>query len=239
MLVLFILTLTVSFIVVRIGAIAFQLTGLEWSLAKFQALSCFSGTGFTTKEAELITGDKQRRRIASALIVLGNAGLVIMIATLASSMVPQETILSKLSKSFLPFAVSSSMGIWINLAIIVIAVYAIYRVFTQEKLARKLTNFLRRKIIKKEIFKKVSFEELLLATGGYGVSRVAACAGSPVLDKTLSQSELRTHDVTVLAIIRGAETMPNPTADTKIIIGDELICFGKLENIRNRVCMNP
>ena len=50
MLVLFILALIVSFIVVRIGAIAFQLTGLEWSLAKFQALSCFSGTGFTTKD---------------------------------------------------------------------------------------------------------------------------------------------------------------------------------------------
>ena len=51
MLTLFILALISSFIVVRIGAIAFQLTGLEWSLAKFQALSCFSGTGFTTKEA--------------------------------------------------------------------------------------------------------------------------------------------------------------------------------------------
>ena len=38
MLVLFILTLTVSFIVVRIGAIAFQLTGLEWSLANFMKL---------------------------------------------------------------------------------------------------------------------------------------------------------------------------------------------------------
>ena len=73
MLGLFILTLTVSFVVVRIGAIAFQLTGLEWSLAKFQALSCFSGTGFTTKESELITSNKQRRKIASILIILGNA----------------------------------------------------------------------------------------------------------------------------------------------------------------------
>jgi len=61
-LILFIAILIVSFIVVRIGAIAFELTGLEWSLAKFQALSCFTGTGFTTKEAELITGHPQRRR---------------------------------------------------------------------------------------------------------------------------------------------------------------------------------
>jgi len=35
---LFIIVLIVSFIVVRIGAIAFQVTGLEWSLAKFQSL---------------------------------------------------------------------------------------------------------------------------------------------------------------------------------------------------------
>ena len=42
---LFIIVVIASFIIVRIGAIAFQLTGLEWSLAKFQSLSCFSGTG--------------------------------------------------------------------------------------------------------------------------------------------------------------------------------------------------
>ena len=53
---LFIIVVIASFIIVRIGAIAFQLTGLEWSLAKFQSLSCFSGTGFTTREAELVTG---------------------------------------------------------------------------------------------------------------------------------------------------------------------------------------
>jgi len=233
--ILFIVTLIVSFTVVRIGAIAFQLTGLEWSLAKFQALSCFSGTGFTTKEAELITGNKQRRRIASALIILGNAGLVIMIATLAGSFIPQETILSKLSESFLPFRIPPYLVFWVNLVIIVVVVYAIYKVFTHERFARRLTNFLRRKIIKKEIFQKVSFEELLLATGGYGVSKITVATGSPVLDKTLSQSEMRKHDITVLAITRDVETIPNPRADTKILLGDELICFGKLENIRNQL----
>jgi len=239
MLILFILALVVSFIVVRIGAIAFQLTGLEWSLAKFQALSCFSGTGFTTKEAELITGDKQRRKIASVLIVLGNAGLVIMIATLAGSLVPQETILSKLSESSLPFDIPPYLVKWVNLSIIVVLVYVVYRVFTYEKFVRRLTNFLRKRIIKREMFKKVSFEELLLATGGYGVSKVAVCAGSPVLNKTVLRSGLREHDVAVLAVVRGEQTIPNPPKDTKILLNDELICFGKLENIRNRICMNP
>lgn len=239
MLILFILTLIVSFVAVRVGAIAFQLTGLEWSLAKFQALSCFSGTGFTTKEAELITGNKQRRKIASVLIILGNAGFVIMIATLAGSLVPQETILSKLSESFLPFNIPPYLVRWVNLVIIVAVVYGIYKVFTHEKFVRKMTNILRKKIIKKEIFQKVSFEELLLATGGYGISRIAVSSGSPVLNKTLARSGLREQDIMLLATVRGSETIPNPPANMKILLGDELICFGKLENIRNRVSMNP
>ncbi len=239
MLILFILALIVSFIVVRIGAIAFQLTGLEWSLAKFQALSCFSGTGFTTKESELITGDQQRRKIATLLIILGNAGLVIMIATLAGSLVPQKTILSKLSESFLPVDISPDLVKWVNLAIILAVVYGIYRVFTYEKFVRKMTNILRKKIIKKEIFQKVSFEELLLATGGYGISRITVNAGSPILNKTLAKSQLREYDITVLATVRGGETIPNPPANMKILLRDELICFGKLENIKNRISMNP
>ena len=237
--ILFILTLIVSFVVVRIGAIAFQLTGLEWSLAKFQALSCFSGTGFTTKESELITSDKQRRKIATILIILGNAGFVILIATLASSVFPQETILSKLSESFLPFNIKPELVKWVNLAIILVVVYIIYKIFTHEKFVRKMTTILRKKIIKREIFQKVSFEELLLATGGYGISRIAVSAGSPVLNKTLARSQLREYDITVLATIRGGETIPNPPANMKILPNDELICFGKLENIKNRITMNP
>jgi len=27
-----------------------------------------------------------------------------------------------------------------------------------------------------------------------------------------------------------------PLAGTKIILGDELVCFGKLQNIRNQLC---
>ncbi len=208
-------------------------------MAKFQALSCFSGTGFTTKESELITSNKQRRKIATILIILGNAGFVIMIATLASSLVPQETILSTLSESFLPFDIKPDLVKWVNLAIILIVVYVIYKVFTYEKFVRKMTTFLRKKIIKRELFQKVSFEELLLATGGYGISRITVSAGSPVLNKTLSKSLLREYDIMVLATVRGGETIPNPPANMKILLNDELICFGKLENIKNRISMNP
>ncbi len=231
--ILFIIVLIISFIVVRIGAIVFQLTGLEWSLAKFQALSCFTATGFTTKEAELITGNPQRRRIASVLIVLGHAGLVTMIATFANSLRP-PTIADKLSIPFLPFDIPEGVLPWINLTVIVAAIYITYKVFTNTKFARKLTNVLRARIIKRELIKSVSCEELVVATGGYGVSKIKIREDHPVLDKALSESELRRDDITVLAIVRADRTIPNPLADTKILSGDELICFGKLGSIRKK-----
>lgn len=227
--VLFITVLVVSFIVVRIGAIAFQLTGLEWSIAKFQALSCFTSTGFTTREAELIIATRQRRGIASTLIVLGHAGLVTMIATFANSLrTPgiQVPLPKFISPGYLP---------WINLAVIVIVIYAAYKILTRTKLLRKVTHFLRKRVIRTELIERVSFEELTVATGGYGICKIDVLRNSPLLDKTLMESELRRHDITVLAIESQDTTIPNPSADTKILLADKLICFGKLENIRNRI----
>src|SRR4030042_2843451 len=151
-LIIFTIVLVISFIVVRIGAIAFQLTGLEWSLAKFQALSCFSGTGFTTKESELIVSNPQRRKIASVLIVLGNAGLVTLIATFANSIRPRT------GATAMP---------WISLAVIILIILVVYKLFTNIGFAGKVTNTLRRFVVKKEIIKSVTAEELLIATGGY------------------------------------------------------------------------
>jgi hypothetical protein len=231
-----IIVLIVSWIVVRIGAIAFQITGLEWSLAKFQALSCFSGTGFTTKESELIVSDKRRRQIASILMILGNAGLVTLIATAASALNPQQTVISWLSDSILPFHIPNEVSLVINLAIIILALLVTYRIFTNRKITGKLTRYLRRRIIKQELLKPVSFEELLMLTGGYGISRIEVCEGNPIIDKTLAESDLRKNDITVLAIIRGEETIPNPSAGRKILKGDGLIAFGKLERLRGQVC---
>ena len=112
-----------------------------------------------------------------------------------------------------------------------------YKIFTNQKLTNRLTAYLRKKIIKKELFKKVSFEEFLLATSGYGVSRVAVTSKSPVLNKTLLDADIRKFDINILAIVRGVKTIPNPKANEKIALGDELICFGKLENIRDKICV--
>jgi len=237
-LLLFLIILITSFVVVRIGAIAFELTGLHWSLAKFQALSCFTGTGFTTKEAELVTGNPQRRRIASVLIVFGHAGLVSMIATFANSLRPNE-LMSKFTIPFVHLVVPTSFAPWVNLLIIVLFFYFLYHFFTHSRLAKTLTDSLRSRIVKQELIKPVTFEELVVSTGGYGVSSIEICMDSPVLNKTIVETELRKHDVTVLSIEREGHIIPNPPAKEKILFGDKVVCFGKLGTIRNELCVVP
>lgn len=236
---LFIIVLTVSFVIVRIGAIAFQLTGLDWSLAKFQALSCFTGTGFTTREAELVTSNAQRRRIASVLMVLGNAGLVILIATFARSLGAEQHLWTSLSQRLLPLEIHEQVVPWVNVGLLIVSVYVLYRLLTWPRISNHITRFLRKRIIQRQIFTRVTVEELLVATGGYGVARVTVQAGSPVIDKSLVESGLRSYDITVLAIVRDSQTVANPPASMKILREDELICFGKLGNIRSRILMNP
>jgi hypothetical protein len=232
---LFIVTLTISFIIVRIGAVAFHLTGIEWPTAKFQALSCFSGTGFTTKEAELIVTHQQRRKIASFLMVSGNVGLVALIATFANSLRPTMT-LSDINVPFLKFFIPAAILPAINLLVILIASYAIFKIFTSNKIMARLTGFFKKSIEKKKIIKQFTFMNIALLGKEHGIAQVKVCTGSPVIGKTIMESDLKKKDILVLVVENKKESIYNPSADTIIGLGDRLTCFGELDNIKESIC---
>src|SRR5919202_5031770 len=75
----------VSLLITRVGTVALSLTGLSTESARFQARSAFFGVGFTTAEAESVVNHPVRRRIVLWLILLGNAGVISVIATLMLS----------------------------------------------------------------------------------------------------------------------------------------------------------
>ena len=91
---------------------------------------------------------------------------------------------------------------------------------------------------KKGLVNPVTFEELLVATGGYGISQIELTERNPLIGKTLLDSHLREHDISVLALIKNdGETVPNPDPQTRFEHSNKVICFGKLENIRNKLCV--
>jgi hypothetical protein len=235
-LLLFLITILVSFVVVRIGAIAFELTGLEWNLAKFQALSCFTGTGFTTKEAELITTHAQRRKIATGLMILGNAGFMTLIATFANSLQPNSMI-NQFWFPGLRGVMPMTVLPWVNLLVLLSGIFIAYKIFTFSGVASRFRKIIRGYFTKNEIIKQVSFEELMLATGGYGITQIEICSSSPILNKKIFESELRQHDITILTVERDGKTIPNPSSDTVVMLGDHITCFGRLDHIRKELCV--
>jgi len=68
--------LLLSMIVSRVGSVALSLTGLNYEVARFQARSALTSTGFTTVEAE----DVVNYPIVMALMTAGSLGFVSVLA---------------------------------------------------------------------------------------------------------------------------------------------------------------
>lgn len=120
--------------------------------------------------------------------------------------------------------------------VVIISVYVIYKLFTYSKFINKITGKIKTNISRSKIIESVSFEELTLLADSYGVSSIEVCKHSPMLDKTIAESDLRESDVTVLALERKQKLIPNPSAGTKILLNDKLRCFGKLNALKNELC---
>ncbi|MET1029436.1 TrkA C-terminal domain-containing protein [Domibacillus tundrae] len=71
-------------LVIEISVIAFTLTGLEKEVARYQAISMLTGTGFTTDESQLIIDHPIRRRISMFLILFGAFSLAVIISAITN-----------------------------------------------------------------------------------------------------------------------------------------------------------
>ncbi len=233
-LIMLLFTIIISIVAVRLGAIAFHLTGLEWSIAKFQALSCFSGTGFTTAEAEVITGSPQRRRIASTLMILGNAGLVTLIATFANSL-RAGAIVQAVVRVHPSLAVPALLLPWFNLIVIICSALMIYLLFTRTKLLMRITDRLQKTIVTKGLIKPVSFHEILVGAGGYGVFDLRLFPESPLMGHTLAQLGTDEYDLTVLSLERNGQVTPHPPPDMVLEVKDRIVCFGQLSAVKAKL----
>lgn len=228
---IFLAALIIAYFIVKIGAAAFELTGLNPEQARFQSLSAFSGTGFTTRESELVTIHSQRRKIASTLMILGNAGIVTLMATLANSIRPDTSasiILPVFLKKYVPLFVIP----YFNLLVFLIILFLIYRSLRTSTIMSILIRRIQKEMVNKKLIYPVSFEELLLNAKGYGVSKIEITENNPLLGKSLVESNFRKHGILVLSIERDEAQIVNPSPNIEFELKDRLICFGKLENIR-------
>ncbi len=90
------------------------------------------------------------------------------------------------------------------------------------------------------IANQVAFPELdvrqrLSVSTGYGVAELQIKEGSEFVGKTITESGLYERDLTILTLHRGHEVVPNPRGSRELEDGDRLLCFGKLELMRDLI----
>lgn len=84
-------------------------------------------------------------------------------------------------------------------------------------------------------FPELDIRQRLTVSQGYGVAELSIPEGSEYVGKTISSSGLRERDINVLTLNRGTTVIPNPNKDRQIAAGDRLLCFGKLEAMRELI----
>ncbi|KAB7743937.1 30S ribosomal protein S6--L-glutamate ligase [Nostocoides sp. F2B08] len=84
-------------------------------------------------------------------------------------------------------------------------------------------------------FPEIDVRQRLTVSTGYGVAELVVHAGADLVGKTLGESGLRDRDISVLTLHRGTTVMPNPRGNRKLEDGDRLLCFGKLDEMRDLI----
>ena len=209
---LFIVVIAVSYLIVRVGSIALKLTGMEKSMARFHALSAFSGTGFTTRDAERIVNHPRRRRIVTHLIILGNAGIVSVIAAFV-----------------LTLGGAGVLRPVVNVLLIVLFISILSKVAMHRSFAQRLTDRIRSMLVRRFHFEEGMVEELLQQADGHGVARILLGETSGLAGRSLEESGLRERDLLVLSIERDEGVLPVPRPDVQLRAGDRLVVYGRLE----------
>ena len=84
-------------------------------------------------------------------------------------------------------------------------------------------------------FPEIDLRQRLTVSRGYGVTEIHIPEGSEYIGKSIKESGLRERDINVLTLYRGTTVIPNPRSERQLEPGDRLLCFGKLELMRDLI----
>ena len=84
-------------------------------------------------------------------------------------------------------------------------------------------------------FPEIDLRQRLTVSRGYGVTEIFIPDGSKYVGKSISESGLRENDINVLTLYRDTTIIPNPRAQRILEPNDRLLCFGKMELMRELI----
>lgn len=210
--------LAISILVTKIATQALVHTGLSKTSAKFQARSAFTGVGYTTDESEKITGHPVRRKIILVLMLLGNVGVVSVLASLILTFVDE------------------SLGIdqWIfRLGILIGGVAILWILANSDMVDRWLSRLISRLLNKYTDLDVRDYEGILHLQGDYEITEMKVDDDNWMEGQNLGELQLRDEGVNIIGIEReNGNYIGLPKGETEIKIGDSLVIYGRAQAIK-------
>ncbi len=203
----------VSLLITRVATVVLTLTGMSPDSARFQARSALSGVGFTTSEAESVVEHPVRRRVVMALMLVGSAGIVTVIATIILSLEdadPEQR--------------------WTRLAVVIGGLFLLWLLARSRVVDRYLSTAIAGLLTRFTDLEARDYAALLHLSDDYAVKKLAVRAGSWLAGRSLR--EVRARGVVVLGIERREESYVGaPTLEAQAEAGDTLIAYGRREDL--------
>ena len=204
-------TVSVSLVITRVGTTALVHTGLSREVARFQARSAFFGVGFTTSEAESVVNHPVRRRIVLWLVLLGNAGIVTVLASVVLS--------ASSDKGFTGLRLAILAGGLVLLSL-----------FARTRLLERAIDAALERWTDLDVR---DYADLLRLSGDWSVAELHVEDDDWLAECALGELHLRDEGVIVLGITRpGGDWLGAPDGDTVLHAGDVLVVYGR----EDRVC---
>lgn len=207
------LVVALSLVITRVATVVLVATGLSRQVARFQARSALTGSGFTTSESEAVVNHPVRRRVVMTLMLLGNVGLVASAGTL-----------------ILGFSGKGGGLEWVRVVELVAGLVALVFLSRSAVVDRWLTGVAARFLRRHSDVASRDLGGLLQLQGTYSVQELAVRRGDWMADRTLASLDLRDEGVVVLGVTRAdGSYVGAPVGTTAVHDGDLLIVYGRDE----------
>ena len=210
------IVLTLLLLITRIATVALTLTGLSSESARFQARSAFSGTGFTTSEAEAVMNHPVRRRIVMALMLVGNAGIVTAVASL-----------------LLSFTGASDSRAGLVRGGVLLGGLAVLWAVARSRLANRwLSRFIERMLRRLTHVDARDYAALLRLEEDWMVAELEVEPDDWMAERELGELDLPHEGVLVLGIHRrDGRWIGAPRETTRVHPGDAVMLYGRREMV--------
>lgn len=219
-LLLFSFIILIYFVITELFTFFFRFTGLPAEKARFQVISLLTGTGFTTRESEMILSSRRRRRLARVTMLFGYVFNI--------------TIVSAFINVFLSMTGTQAETRFVGLLIPMGTIVLIFIFMRVPKIHAWFDSTLQH-VADRAFDRKETFNAVMLIDNIHNES-IAQVTLRHIPEAyqgmTLAETRLRAETGIMVMLVerRGAKPIP-AQADTVFETGDKLTVFGDYQTI--------